>query len=394
MFIGRGDPLLALDAADYPLSPTSTRPGRLRLGYLRVLALARAGAVERATAQLGDLDAAEIADGTLAEDIVALSARLVKDAALRRQGADRTAGFAEAADRYEAVYQRHRRPFSGINAASMHLLAGSTDRARELAEATELLLDDAGDQDYWAFATRAEAALILGDTAAANRWLVEADAAAPDDLGARALTLTQLRLLCEANGVSPEQVLGPLTNPMSSLLGHDRRPRGTGTIRRRRRAACAMAVRAALAATRPLSPTGRWAGADIIVAEEALRAGMELFVALPFEQDGFVETSVRPRRAVGDEYSGAVSTPPAGVVDLDSECLERLRSTGYASKLAMGQALNRAHALASTAWQLAIWDERPTITRPAPRTTSPCGRNGNDTTVIEVAGRRRLTPPT
>ena len=202
-FIGRGDPLLALDAADDPVFTDLDSAGRLRLGYLRALALARAGAVERATAQLGDLDAAEIADGTLAEDIAALSARLVKDAALRRQGADRTAGFAEAADRYEAVYQRHRRPFSGINAASMHLLAGSTDRARELAEATELLLDDSGDQDYWAFATRAEAALILGDTAAANRWLVEADAAAPDDLGARASTLNQLRLVCEANGVSP-----------------------------------------------------------------------------------------------------------------------------------------------------------------------------------------------
>ena len=373
-------------------SPTSTRPGRLRLAYLRALALARAGAVERATAQLGDLDAAEIADGTLAEDIAALSARLVKDAALRRQGADRTAGFAEAADRYEAVYQRHRRPFSGINAASMHLLAGSTDRARELAEATELLLDDAGDQDYWAFATRAEAALILGDTAAANRWLVEADAAAPDDLGARASTLTQLRLLCDAIGVSPEQVLGPLTNPdVVHYCGHMIAARGEpGRFVDDEEQRVRMAVRAALA--------GRWsayaygslaAGADIIVAEEALRAGMELFVALPFEQDEFVETSVRPS---GEQwvtrFRRCLDAASRVLVTCDSAYLGDDALYGYASKVAMGQALNRAHALASTAWQLAIWDERPTD-HPAgtAHDIAVWQETGNETTVIEVAGR-------
>ncbi len=390
--IGRGDPLLALDATNDPALTDLDPVGQLRLGYLRALALARAGAVDRATAQLGELDEVEIDDGTLSEDIAALSARLVKDAALRRQGVERFAGFAEAAERYEAVYQRHHRPFSGINAASMHLLSGATDRARQLAEATEVLLDASGDHDYWAFATRAEAALIRGDTAAATRWLVEADAAAPDDRGARASTLTQLRLLCEAIGADSEQVLGPLRNPdVVHYCGHMiASPGQPGRFAEHEEPGVRDAVQAAFA-TRPSAYAhgSLAAGADIIVAEEALRAGMELFVALPFDEDEFIETSVRPS---GEQWVArfhrCLEAASRVLVTCDSAYLGDDALYGYASRVAMGQALNRARGLASTAWQLAIWDSRPTD-HPAgtAHDIAVWQTSGHETTVIGVAGR-------
>jgi len=69
---------------DHPAVSDLDSASRLRLGHLRALAAARTGAVERAAEQLVELDAAEIADGTSAEVIAALSARLMKVQALLR----------------------------------------------------------------------------------------------------------------------------------------------------------------------------------------------------------------------------------------------------------------------------------------------------------------------
>ena len=97
--IARGEVLLAYDQAAALLAEHPDAPG---LRYLAALALARAGARDRASAELDELDArggVPADDAHLAEDVAALRGRLVKDTALGRSGASRreTAAKASAA---------------------------------------------------------------------------------------------------------------------------------------------------------------------------------------------------------------------------------------------------------------------------------------------------------
>src|SRR4051812_40040438 len=105
--MARGEFLAAYDAADERAA--STAPGdaaRLRLGYLRALALARTGATERAGEEVARLiDVAS--DSALGEDLWSLKARVAKDVALGLSGAQRSAAAAVAADHYELVHRRY-----------------------------------------------------------------------------------------------------------------------------------------------------------------------------------------------------------------------------------------------------------------------------------------------
>jgi hypothetical protein len=94
--IARGEVLLAYDQAAALLAERPDAPG---LRYLAALALARAGARDRARAELDELDArggVPAGNAHLAEDVAALRGRLLKDAALGRLGASRRATAAKA----------------------------------------------------------------------------------------------------------------------------------------------------------------------------------------------------------------------------------------------------------------------------------------------------------
>lgn len=389
--IGAGDPLLALEVADEAVVGELGPTGHVQLDYLRALALARAGALGSASAALAELNDAVADDSALAEDIAALSARLVKDRALRRSGADRVDGFEEAARRYDNVYRRYKRPYSAINAASMFLLAGRRERGQALAAKAQALLDVSEEDDYWALATRAEAALIQGDTVAASAWLSQASALAPDALGTRASTLAQLRLVCEAIGEPWELILAPLANPdVVHFCGHRiAAPGQDGRFATHEEPRVRAEVRAALTTRRTACAHGSLAaGADIIVAEEALRAGIELFVVLPFAEDEFVETSVRPS-GMGwvDRYRQCVAAATRVVVTCDSAYRGDDSLYGYAAQVAMGQAINRARGLASTAWQLAIWDGEPTgLPAGTAHDIEVWAGTDHDTHVVQVQG--------
>lgn len=89
--IDRGEVLLAYDHATALLAEHPDAPA---LRYLAALSLARAGARDRARAELDELDARGgviPSDLRLAEDVAALRARLVKDEALGQSGRARRA---------------------------------------------------------------------------------------------------------------------------------------------------------------------------------------------------------------------------------------------------------------------------------------------------------------
>jgi adenylate cyclase len=354
--MARGEYLLAFDEAT---AAVEKRPDDVELRYLAVLALARAGATDRAAAVLASSDLEAAAGGAspaLQEDVAALGARLAKDRALAATGQRRRARAREAAERYEATYRRLGRSYTCINAATMWLAAGDPARSAELARAAGDLARREDGDPYWAAATEAEAALLLQDPTGAADALTRA-AATTTDLAALASTRRQLQLVCELHGLD-EAVLAPLAAPtVVHYCGHmvSRRfpPEAEAEVAGR--------IGAHLDENRVGFGFGSLAcGADVLFAEALLARGAELHVHLPFGVDEFRRVSVarggegwldRFDRCLGAATSVTHSTT-GGYLGHDS-------LFDYCSRLAMGHALIRATFLAAPVEQVVVWDGSP-----------------------------------
>ena len=203
----RGELLLAYDIA---MQGLDAHPGDVWLAHRAVLNLAKAGATARAEAEFTRLGL----ETSHEPDVAALGARIAKDRALHAPAGERTALLSHAADLYQAIYDRSGGYYPGVNVATLRLLAGEADAAGRMAREVLALCRAPGaspEDAYYRAASEAEAALVLGDAAAAGAALRRA-AALGSDFAARSATRKQLRLVCDARGVSPD-VLAPLAPP-------------------------------------------------------------------------------------------------------------------------------------------------------------------------------------
>ncbi|HEY0519757.1 MAG TPA: tetratricopeptide repeat-containing protein [Ilumatobacteraceae bacterium] len=396
--MARGEYLAAYDLADEAEKSTSLTDGdRVRIWYLRALALARTGATERAGEEVERLIAAGAAVDDLDEDVWALKARVAKDIALAQSGEERDAAAAVAAADYEAVYRRFGRPYACVNAATLWQVSGDAGRAKELAgQALDLARADAlgatSDIDrYWAAATEAEAALVVGDVAAATASLARAGSFAADNYAARATTRKQLIVLMDAMGLGEEDLLLPIANPeVVHYCGHliapsqtparflaDDEDRVRGEIDRWLQGREVGDAYGSLAA-----------GADILAAEGLLAHGAELHVVLPFAAEEFVRVSVRDAGpAWRDRFQRCLDAASSVTVTCDSAYLGDDDLFGFAARVAMGQAVNRSVRLASTVRQLAVWDGASTgLTAGTAHDVAVWKAAGFETDVIRVAG--------
>ena len=348
----RGELLAAFDLAERGLDD---HPDDLALKHRAVLALARAGATVEAARRFEQYGLADVPE----EDIAALRARIAKDTALATSGAERRRLAARAAELYGGIAARTGGYYTAINAATLWLIAGDAERARELATSVLELLDRTGEQSYYAAATRGEAHLLLGDLTAARDALESAAARHGDDYGALATTRRQLRTICEVQGTDAA-LLSPLAGPaIVHFCGH-RITGGPGKGRFPPEAAANAATRLAEVVKR--HPAGfaygsLASGADIMWAEALLAAGAELHVVLPFVREEFINQSVRP---AGERWVERFESclDAATVVDyatkdafLGDDVLFR-----YCSELAMGLALLRGRYLDAEVRQFALWD--------------------------------------
>lgn len=362
--LSRGDVLIAYDHA---MSVLDRDPDDLEARLVAALALARAGIHESARGATSEL-LARIGTRTdvplwLREDAEALVGRLAKDRALTSTGPARTPRLQEAAELYEAVATRYGRFFSCVNAATLRLLAGETERARVLAQrSVELAMSTGTDDidDYWRCATEAEAALVLDDVPRATSALERAAQCDVRNYAARAVTRRQLRLVCAANGVSAAML--DVLRPPSVLhyCGH-RIDRAGGRFPPPEQRRVLRQVREFLSSRSVGFGYGSVAsGADILIAEALLEHGAELHVILPFGADEFEQTSVAPagpgwiRR-----YRTCLELASSVRCVCDSAFLGDDELFTYAARIAMGHGLNRARFLDTDAEQLAIWDGEP-----------------------------------
>jgi adenylate cyclase len=372
--IRRGEYLAAYDAAEeaeqHPFEPALSALGLTELRYLRTLALTRSGGLRRASAEAAALIVSLPADAppALAEDIAALSARIAKEHALQAPAAERMPLATAAAAAYEDVYRRLGRSYAGVNAATLWQIAGRAGQARELARAVVALVDresaaltnPADPGYYWAWATRAEALLVLGDRAAAIEALQKAAGTENDDHGAQATTRRQLRFLCPALGLDPEPLVELLRQPeVIHFCGHMTAPAGTpARFPAEQHAATVERIRELMRSHRVGFAHGSLAsGADIIVAEVALELGAELHLVLPFSIDEFIAISVEPAGAGWVErFRHCLGAATSVTVASDSAYAGDDVLFAYAGRIAMGQAMNRAASIDTRVWQLAVFD--------------------------------------
>ncbi len=354
--IQRGEILAAYDIAHAALEAGETSR---EIAYAAVLCLARAGAVDFARAEYVRLGLALADDDP---DAVALGARLLKDVDLATHGARRVAFARASIRRYEALFQRFGGLYGAINAASMTLVAGDPAGASARAATvlatppTPGLREEAG---YYEAASRAEAWFLAGDLEAARETFAVAMAMAPQAFAAHASTLRQLEMLCAETGADPDW-LAPFRPPACAhFTGHIADPTGERALDGE---ALRRDIDRALQAERiGFAYGGLAAGADIVFAEAALAAGVELHAVLPVNRASFVSVSVAP---FGEAW-----------VERFERCMARATSVRYASRdaylgdeqvfayssqFAMGCAVLRAQTLSTRAVQLAVWDGHET----------------------------------
>jgi class 3 adenylate cyclase len=355
--LAAGDCLAAVDFLRN-LSDEAAADRPAERNYLLVLALARTGAsrlaLETFRSRLAPLALGEL-PLALARDIGALEARCLKDIGL--ETANREA-LLTAARAYENVYQRFGGYYPLINAATLTLLGGESDRAHSLARQT---LTEAVDADYWSQVSRAEALLILEDIAGASKILDAASTAPvpPSDL---ATTKKQLLRVCAANGL-PTSLLGSMHMPaVLYYSGRDASENGSGglnasAISQLRRLDAGFAYGS-------LANTG-----DILIAEALLDMGVELNLVLPYRADEFARASIPA--GWSSRFNSCINRATSLSYVLDNDILHHACVLAMSARQAMGLARYRAEKLASTVLCLSNQDRaveliaEPAITQDA-----------------------------
>jgi class 3 adenylate cyclase len=350
----RGELLTAFDLAEQGLAE---HPDDLWLKHRAVLALARAGATGEAEQRF--LRYGLLAFAEQEEDIAALAARISKDLALDAPFDGRRAQALRARDRYRAIHARTGGYYPAVNAATLSLVAGEPEAAREFARAALDAARGSEEGSYYAAATSAEAHLLLGEEPAAVVALERAAAIHGDDYASLATTRRQLRLVCALTG-SDAEILRILAGPgVAHFCGHRiAAPGVAGRFPAEAENEVVAQIHAELTRDTPRYAYGSLAsGADILWAEGLLARGAEVHVVLPFARKAFIDSSVassgpgwveRFHRCLSAAFSVIYATENAFVPD---DALYR-----HGSELAMGLALLRARYLDADVRQLAVWD--------------------------------------
>ncbi|WP_313440506.1 TRAFs-binding domain-containing protein [Novosphingobium sp.] len=285
-----------------------------------------------------------------APEALSLKGRLLKDRGLRSEGDERRQLLQQAQAAYLAAAGDRRATYPLINAATIAFLNDRVDEARGIARhILEILRSGAHEQEtrYWLAATEAEALLLLDDAKASREALEHAMAAAPEAWEDHAVTLRQFRQILKRLGRSPDLFDHLEPPPSLYFYGIIGLPDDESEARAK--------LEQALDEIRPGAVFGALAaGADILVAELALKRGARLHVVLPTSIARFREISVRQYGMRWVERFDRL-VEEADVVDVlggNSELSQAAILDG--SRVAMGLALRHARILATRALALHV----------------------------------------
>ena len=338
------------------IAKLESNPSNQGFKYQAVLALARMGSTDFAQSEYRRYDLDKVRQN---EDIMSLAGRLSKDLYLQSSGKTALEHARDSALKYELAYKETKGYYSGVNAATMALLADMPwdmvkDRVNtilELLPKTEKLLPK---DHYFIEATRAECFLILGEISSTKESLRDAIEFDPLNYTAHASTLKQFRIILDKRATDnswldafkpprPVHFAGHIWQHPDKL-GENLPLRLSDTIQSNDIGFAYGALAA---------------GADIMIAEALLSEGVEVNFILPTDVETFIAKSVRPfgeawvpRFNNCIEQSHSVTQLP-----LDESSSFEAR-TMLAAHMAMGQAILRSQTLQVEPRQLLINDPR------------------------------------
>ena len=319
---------------------------------LSIVAYARSGALDHAWRLFAEAGLNRLDDDPA---VLSVRGRLLKDRALAAPaGAGRRGYYLDAAEAYAEAGRLGVATYPLINAATLSLLAGQTERSRTLARQVLDRLDrreGEPDTPYYQAATRAEALLLTGQAAEARAAFAEAIAVAPRAWEDHASSLRQFGLILDELG-EDKRWLDPLRPPRClHFAGH--------MALESDEAAAGRQIRQLLDRENVGFGYGALAaGADIMIAEALLERGAELHLILPGGRRAFEDASVA---GFGGGWAARFETAleradtVRGVGDAGDPTL-RLRVI-LGAEAAMGQAVMHAETLMTEAVQLLILDE-------------------------------------
>jgi len=359
--LAHGEPLLAYDVVRAGLD---NWPKDVRLRELQGLALARSGATERANAVLENLRR----EKEPGEETLGMLGRTYKDlaatAATREQ---RNEFLKRAAETYAQAYEATGSYWTGINAATMNLLIGETERAQELArkvrhECLEEIADPSGDQ-YWKLAALGEASLILHDQSQAGKWYARAAEAGKNRFGDLHSSRRNARLILEHWNEDQRWIEGYLRIPCVVVFtGHmiDHPNRNEARFPQDLESAVAIRIRERINSLKPgFGFSSAACGSDILFLEAMLDCGAEVSIVLPYNREQFIRDSVEIAPAPNKwraRFDGVLGRA-ARVITASNQRLEVGGvSYEFCNELILGLATIRAHQLDTALKPLAVWN--------------------------------------
>lgn len=358
--LGQGEPLLAYDVVNEALAQW---PEDVRLLQLQGHALARSGAPKRANVILENLRSA----GQTDEETLGLLGRTYKDlASCAGSTVDCEKSWRRAAETYAQAYENTGGYWSGINAATMNLLTGETDRASQLAgkvheQCLKEIEKPSGDR-YWALAALGEAALICRDFSEAGKWYERAAKEGAGRFGDLHSSRRNARLILQHWKQDPTKIDSYLAVPSVIVFaGHmiDRPDRATPRFPQELEPAVAQAIHDRIDILKPgFGFSSAACGSDILFLEAMLDAGAEISVVLPYDKEQFICDSVDflPNSNWRTRFDR--------VMERATRCMvastQRLEIGGvsydFANQLLLGLATIHARRLETQLIPLAVWD--------------------------------------
>lgn len=269
-------------------------PKDKRVRHRAVLATARSGGAQKALDTFDELKLGEAGDD---EDIACLRPRLLRDLAFTATApAQKNRFLKQSADGYRAAFETCQGYYSGVNAAAGLSFLGEKEKAaaivkdvaRRIEQRIERYEEDAG--DFFLLASLAECALLAGDTQNAATIFGRACNARDVTAGKKATTRKQLRRLAPNVGIDDAWIDRAM--PQEKVLFF------AGPLDRDGDQADALATlkekASAFIRSTPIERAfGALAcGADIVIAETLLDAGVDLDIYLPLAPRDFLRHSV------------------------------------------------------------------------------------------------------
>ena len=316
-----------------------------------ILRIARAGNPARAMRVFA---ASGLAGGLDDTKALTLKGRLLKDLARLAEGQEQQALYGQALDAYLAAFALEGTTYALINAATIAFEAGRLEQSAALAQQVLDMLEanpNEGETPYWREATRAEALLLLSQIEDAQASLKKAIALQPLAHEDQAATIRQCARIIElqrGDALWLDECRPPASLYFSGMIGLDDED---SDLQHR--------IATFIEDTRPGYAFGALAaGADILIAEEAVRHGAELNVVLPQSPLAFRSLSVEPYGTHwGARFDALIDK--AMMVDVVGEHLERrprayAASIEFASLAAIGLCRRNAEILSSTAVSVTI----------------------------------------